>query len=64
MFIQCILLTTEIAEAQRRLGKVGLIINFNKPTLIDGVKRFVLLISVSQCPLWLNPQNYTKNLKF
>ena len=22
--------------------KVGLLINFNKPTLIDGVKRFVL----------------------
>jgi hypothetical protein len=30
-------LTTESAEAQRRRG-----INFNKPTLIDGVKRFVL----------------------
>jgi hypothetical protein len=33
--------------------RVGLLINFNKPTLIDGVKRFVLKISVSQCPLWL-----------
>jgi hypothetical protein len=30
------------AEAQRRMGKAGLLINFNKPTLIDGLKRFVL----------------------
>jgi hypothetical protein len=44
--------------------RAGLLINFNTPTVIDGVKRFVLKISVSQpvlrsrireggCPLWL-----------
>ncbi len=42
MFIQCIVLTTESSEAQRKKGKVGLLINFNKPTLIDGVNHFVL----------------------
>ena len=40
--LQCVVLTTEISEAQRRMGKGGLLINFNKPTLIDGLKRFVL----------------------
>jgi hypothetical protein len=40
--LKCVVLTTEISEAQRRMGKAGLLINFDKPTLIAGLKRFVL----------------------
>ncbi len=40
--LQRVVLTTEISEAQRRMGKAGLLINFNKPPLIDEVKRFLL----------------------